>query len=675
MCNGLNSLLAIIAQAQSQPPSDCCEKLIAAIGALQTGIDGAIASAAASIPPPAGVDLSAINAALDKLAAAAAAQPTYTLEIVTYLCTCITAAASKIPPPTDVSGIVNAINKQTTYLDVPSALINKLSAGGAFPGDYAQLMSGVPWVSPDTYHKLYKWARDLIDLAAGISDPNFGSDPAVKEVWNDLSDGLLSGMKMIARYLGLPDTSFEAFLNGAFKKFLEADDAIIRPVIGPLVDAIAVQLKPAAGVSPTLGNIGVIADKPISQAVGITLSAGVVAWFASMIKEGTGETLAHLAELVGGAIGFEELRDVIIEPLIRHGLAAVADMNARSLFRQHLPQGSDVAEWAARGLITPAFTQRLLNLDGFGDEIQPPTLAAAFQGINPRQLLRMLPAGLLQDSDLADELTFAGMRPASQDRFRLFAPYMASERERAQLRSSLENAYIAGLLADGEYTAQLDSAEHNLARDDLALRAAKWKKLVTITKDLENEYSTLFVGGLLDDATLRGNLAAIGLQSDILDAVAAKAEARAESALNRQAIRAAAALARATANEERRLAVKGITTGTVPTAAGAAALVATGLTPIQAAAWTGLAELAKIGTVRYVYGLALPPADAALLRSRVLALVTQHEAGLITAEQLTAGLTALKITQPWINAIRAGAVRKVTAPTGATAIAITPGGT
>lgn len=637
---------------------------------MQTAIAAAIASAAASIPPEPPPDLSGITAALNQLVAAAALAPGEALTLVQLLCNCLSAIAAKIPPATDVSGIVNAINKQTTYLDVPSALIDKLEAGGAFPGDYAQLMAGVPWVSPDTYHKLYKWARDLIDLAASMSDPNFGSDPATKEAWNDLSDDLLSGLKIIARYLGLPDDSFEHFLGGAFKKYLNATDAIVEPVLRPLVEAIADQLKPAGGAATTLGNIHVDPDKPISSAVGVTLSAGVVAWFASMIKEGTGETLAHLAELVGGAISFEELRDVIIEPLIRHGIAAVADMNARSLFRQHLPQGSDVAEWAARGLITPDFATRLLNLDGFGDEIQPAAKAAAYQGINPRQILRMLPAGLLQDSDLTDELTFAGMRPASQSRFKLFAPYMASERERQQLRSALENAYIGGLLADADYTAQLDSAEHNLTRDDLALRAAKWKKLTSITKDLENEYSTLFVGGLLDDATFRGNLAAVGLQADMVDAVAAKAEARAEAALNRQAIRAAAALARATANEERRLAVKSITTGTVPTAVGAAALVATGLTPVQAAAWTGLAELAKVGTVRYVYGLALAPADAALLRQRVAALVTQHEGGLITPDQLNAGLVALKIPQVWINAIRAGAVRKVTPPTGATAIAI-----
>ena len=637
---------------------------------MQTAIAAAIASAAASIPPEPPPDLSGITAALNQLVAAAALAPGEALTLVQLLCNCLSAIAAKIPPATDVSGIVNAINKQTTYLDVSAALLQKLDAGGAFPAGYSQLLAGAPWVNPDTFWKFWDAARGLIDLVAGFNEADPSKDPTTKKVFNAASDEITTGLKLFARYLGLPEDSFEHFMSALMDKFIKADTIVVEPAIKFIVDKIIGLLTPAGGAAPSLGNVHVDPDTPVTVALTATVAADLAAWLASMIKEGTGESLTHIVEILGAAVGFEQLVDVLVGPYVQHGIKAVADMNARSLFRQHIPQGADVAEWAARGLITPDFATRLLNLDGFGDEIQPPTKAAAYQGINPRQILRMLPAGLLQDSDLTDELTFAGMRPASQARFKLFAPYMASERERQQLRSALENAYVGGLLADADYTAQLDSAEHNLARDDLALRAAKWKKLTSITKDIENEYSTLFVGGLLDDATFRGNLGAIGLQADMVDAVAAKAEARAEAALNRQAIRAAAALARATATEERRLAVKGITTGTVPTAAGLAALVATGLTPVQAAAWTGLAELAKVGTVRYVYGLALAPADAALLRQRVAALVTQYEGGLIQDTALTSGLTALKIPQVWINAIRASAVRKVTPPTGATAIAI-----
>jgi len=93
-------------------------------------------------------------------------------------------------------------------------------------------------------------------------------------------------------------------------------------------------------------------------------------------------------------------------------------------------------------------------------------------------------------------------------------------------------------------------------------------------------------------------------------------------------------------------------------------LVATGLTPVQAGAWTALAELGVLGNQHVVFGLPLNPAEAALLRSRVAALTAQFEAALITAEQYGAGLRALKIPDVWVNALRAGAVRKIAPPKG-----------
>src|SRR5262249_47438482 len=149
-----------------------------------------------------------------------------------------------------------------------------------------------------------------------------------------------------------------------------------------------------------------------------------------------GESLTHIAELVAGAIGFEQLQDVVIGPLVQHGIKAVADMNARRLFRQHIPSSGDTAEMSARGIIPHALTNQLLSYDGLNDQLQEAVVTAAQQGISPRQLIQLLPTGLLTADDLTDELTFLGMRPRSQQRMQLVAPYLAARRERDNLRST-----------------------------------------------------------------------------------------------------------------------------------------------------------------------------------------------------------------------------------------------
>ena len=202
------------------------------------------------------------------------------------------------------------------------------------------------------------------------------------------------------------------------------------------------------------------------------------------------------------------------------------------------------------------------------------------------------------------------------------------------------------------------------------MTSAKWKKLIAITKDLEAEYSTLFQAGLIDDLTLHDNLTGIGLQTDVANAVAAKAEARANATLQRRTIADARALARATAAEERRAAVKGFTTGTIGEAALLAALVATGLTPVQAAAWTELAALTKGGNLRWIYGLQLAPAEATLLRERVAALTDQRKRLHITDPEYHDALAALKIPDNWINAMRAAADAMITPAKSAFAIPV-----
>jgi hypothetical protein len=652
--NLLYTLNGTIVQQQGTN-SQCCAAVVAALNSLQAATTAAIAAIPTPVAPVLSIDLTPIVTTLTALQNAIAIANAEEALCCTKIDADLRAIAAALPSSINIQPIADAINKQSTLQDIPQALLDKLQADGAILPGYGQFLTGGPWSISDIVSKFTEYAEVVIDAVAGFDAAPGTMGPTDKKVFNEIASTITSGLKWFAKYLGLPADSFDHFLKALFGKYISANDAVIEPILSPLITALTGQLKPTGGATPTLGNVFVDPDKPVATAAGVALTAAIAAWVASMVKEGTGEPLKKMIELIAGLIGFEELRDVTIAPLIRHGLAAVGDMNARALFRQHLPKGEDAATWMARGLITPAFGKQLLNYDGFGDQITPAATAAAYEGIRAFQLIRLFQTGLFQSADIQDELTFLGMRPASQTRMQLAAPYIATETERKALQTALESAYTAGLLTDAELTAQLDSADQNTNRDNLILTAAKWKKLIAVTKDLEAEYTTMFKAGLLTDAAYRSFLSGIGLQSDMVDAIAAKAEAQANATLQKKELAQAAALARATASEERKTAMKGYATGKTNEAELILALSATGLTPVQAAAWAGLAALQQVGNLRWVYGLQLNPPAAALLRERVSALSAQREKELLTDPQFTTQLSALGIPQPWLNAIRAHA--------------------
>jgi len=671
LASGLQALTSAVEFGDAAIANQCCAAIVAALGSLQAAVQAAIAGIPAEPPTTLTIDLTPVTEAIAVLGAAVAAANAQEAGCCAKIDADLQAIAAAMPAGVDVKPIADALNTANAMNDIPEPFLGVLKKYFDFPPDIAAALQGAASVSlhggaaamaaTDPAGTVEKWFHDEIDPHGTIAR-------WVKAFWKggmaDLAASLEGWLKVLKKEL--VDT-----LHQGARDFLDPNDSIVQEGVKWLIEILGEQLKPAKGFSTRLGDIGVNPDKPVGNVASVALTSAVLAWIASSAHVDWGESLTKMAEYIAALVGFEEIRDVVISPLIRHGLAAVADMNARSLFRQHLPRGQDATEWLARGLITPEFARRLLNFDGFGDEIQPPAIAAAQTGINPRQLLRMLPTGLLTSQDVTDELTFNGLRQVSQHRFQLVAPYLATERQRSQLRTALEEAFVAGLLADGDYTAQLDSAEQNFVGNDLQLRAAKWKRLVAQNKDLEGSYATLFEAGLLDDAAYHSNLEGIGLQPNMVSVKAARAEARLEAALQRSTIREAAALARATAAEERRVAVKGIATGKLPAAGALAALVATGLTPVQAAAWTALAELGVLGNQHVVFGLPLNPADASLLRSRVAALTSQFEAALITPEQYAAGLRALKLPDVWVNALRAGAVRKIAPPKGLLVVPLT----
>jgi len=238
---------------------------------------------------------------------------------------------------------------------------------------------------------------------------------------------------------------------------------------------------------------------------------------------------------------------------------------------------------------------------------------------------------------------------------KLAAPWLATQPYRTSLIAELRAAYRAGILSDEQLTDGVDDAQRNTDMKSLVLTTAKYAALVDETKALEAEYTALYLVGVMDEQDLVSHLQNIGLQPWAVHMIAGKAEAKANATLHRNTIKAAAALARATALEERKTAMKAFAAGALTSTALVASLVATGLTTTQAGWWVAFAELQKVGNQRWQFGLQLTPAQASILRAKVAALVTQREKMLINDQQLAQQLGTLGLDSTWVNAILAHA--------------------
>jgi hypothetical protein len=625
-----------------------CTQLGGYVSTLNVSLQAISTAIAAAVSGGTPVDLTAVVAQLTAIATALAGLTGAGATPVNVNLTSSTplATATATAPPTDVSGIIAQLAKLFTTIDVPLPIIQQLVAEGFLPPDALTTVGQGDFGSTiaTLWTKWGLWAAQKYLGLFGISVDSAGT-----------------------HFAGV-EATIEKDLGGLFNLLVSGSEVTLTPIVQKLIE----QLKPVLTGAPgsPLGGVSVNADNAVAIALGGALSAATAGWIMSFLGIDAGEPLARIGELMGTAIGFEELRDVQIGPLIRQGAALQAERNAKAYFKQELPDTASLALWAFMGLISSDRAKALSAFNGTPDEMYPVKAASVLRGFNARQMLRLIETNLFSSADIADELTFSAMRPVSQHRMLLAAPYLATAAERSSLRSTIESAAVAGLLADADVTSQLDAAESNTDRDSLCLAKVHLQQLVANAKALEAEYSALFKVGLMTDDAFRGALAAIGLQQWAIDMVAAKAEVAANVALQKKTLAAEAALERATENKARTAAVKAFTTGTIDAAALSAALLATGLTAAQAAFWVTQAVLQKGGALRWLYGLQLSPTEATLLRERVTALTDQRKRLQITDPQFVAALQELGIGPRYINALRAAADAMITPKTSAVVIPV-----
>ena len=621
-------------------------------GAL-AAIATAIATAGAGGGTP--IDLAPIVKELTVLAAAAQSYPPLAKAIGDALNNNLAAIASAIltAPGTDVSSIAKPLAAIAPSRQVMPAVVEAWLAEGLIDGSMSQLINGSPGLEEIIEKDIpgattvLRWAK-MLGVKTGVS-------------WSDVLQFITPEfikwfVPLLAQLEGLLRNTYGGLKPGLLGDIEKIGEGAASVAGLPAIAALEFVLGPVQAMGHiTPGQQTAAAQQTFGRAWAMGETAHLLAIIAGLLPDGLGFAFSGWAALVAEAAGFREIATSIHRPYYGVAFGRPTAYQANAATRSLFPTYANAQSLAARGLITAA---QLAECEAYGG-LQPAYVVAtergAYHGMNARQLLRLIETGLFTNVAISDELTFSGMRPISQTRMQTAAPFLATAAQRTELIDTVESACVQGLLADADVRSLLSYANSTSDQGSLILATAHLKILIQETKDLESEYSTLYYGGVIDDLTFRSYLSGIGLQQWKINTVAGKAEARANAMLQRKTIAAAAALARTTAAEERKTAMKNYSTGSIDAAALAAALVVSGLTPIQAAAWVDLAVLQMKGNLRWVHGLTLNPNDAKLLTERVAALSAQRSHGLITDAQLVAQLSALTIPKDEINAIVAKA--------------------
>lgn len=565
-------------------------------------------------------------------------------------------------PPPDLKPLADALTSIVNEGDVPPPIIQQLIADGYIETKYSGMLQGSPWshvmsvVNSLTHSRLYqKWFA--AEMAAAKDDPLLGPvyTKHVLGVGKDATD-----------IKSLTTSDFVNFTTDAiaavFEKVFGASKTIFSPIVNGILTAHNAEIAKLRNVAPCSEKN--TATALLTEAIG----AGIAAHMASAAAEATSPIhelgIGHVGEIIAAVAGVEDIIKGIIGVEISQLVAIPHRYCINEQGRTILPGMGEAASLHARGLITTTQANQLAGYNGLAQQYTQPTLEAAYSGISARQLIRLFATGLFSPADIQDELNFAGMRPASQHRYQLVAPYLATNPERTQLRSQLESEFGAGLMTEGELIAAIDSAEQNTNRDSLILDRVRSKERVEIATQLEKEYTAQYIGSLIDHAMYVQNLTGMGLQQWKVDGLAGIADARKAATLQRQMLAEEKAVTRATQAAERKTSMAAYQDGYTTEPGLLAALLASGLTAQQAAAWVTLANLKKAGSLRWVYGLQLQPAQATLLKERVSALTTQLEKGYINAFTYVAGLDALKLPGHWVNALLAKAEATIAASKG-----------
>ena len=323
---------ALICAIQALPQAGqgdetCCLNIIAAIA----GVSSSIANLVAALPLP--LDLTPIVNALNAIATASSSSGPAVVNVdTTPIAAALKPLADAIAssPATDVSGIVAQLTAMVGQGDVDQATIDALVAAGLLSAGDGQTLQGIKW-------------SDAISYIIG-STPVRTAEHFIKAVG---ADAATIGSEAAAA-VGAGATWVEQKVAAG----LTLERNAVLDVLQPILQSVLSAVTPAS--TPAIGQAGVDGDTVIADVATVMLNIKLLAMLLSMLREGAGEQLSNIGEKVLALLGFEELREVQLGPLVKNGLAKVADMNAKALFQQDIPGVGQITTLVARGIMPAA---------------------------------------------------------------------------------------------------------------------------------------------------------------------------------------------------------------------------------------------------------------------------------------------------------------------------------
>lgn len=664
----------VAAGSQTSDPCCCAGLVVTALTGIDTMLQ-AIAAIMGSWTPGSAtgaVDLTTVNAQLTAIAGTLASFPT----TPTADGNNITAAINQVAPALNAAAPANLQPLVTALQNLAATLVPPGTAPGAAPSALIASLFGTLDVPQSLYQQLetdgYIPAGYAALLAPGGVGPGSvaGAWGAVKNTVEGWLASIGTDVESVATAAKPYITSAITWFESTYATITAAEDSTLEPIIEGMVNALTSYLNPVT--TPVPGNSGADSWGALTRVVTLLLNINAASVIVDLLRPGAGASIRKYADTGLSMMEYQELASIKIGPMITYGAGRDSEHAAKALFMQELPHNNEMAAQAARGIITAAAAQAVMKMNGLDPSFQTPAITAAQSGLNPRQLIQLLPSGLLSAADITSELTFNGVRPQSQSLFQLVAPWLATKTARDAYIAALEQAYVFGLYADADYQNLVASAEQNTTLSSLQLLTVQVKALTEQTKELAASYYPLYQSGLMTQAGLQAALEGLQIQPNWVTAIMAKQEALAEARLQRQAISAANKLANLTTNVERKTLLANFKAGSINSATYAAGLVGTGLTVVQAAAWADLAALWLQGNLTWLYGVVMPRPQAQITQAQVNAILGQVSSGLISAATAASELQTLNVPATWINALIAKAAASATSKTLAYLYPVTP---
>lgn len=665
LCNALQQAIGSLATTISGTGEDstCCAAVVQAIASVASQLGIIAASISTPSTPSAPVDLSGVVGALQTLVNATLAYMPTAEAIGTLLSTGLNNIAKAVSsaPAFDTSGIVNTLNQSNLNDIIPAAVTDYWVQNGIIQPALAQLFSDRPW----------PWLHTALAGAASIS-PIIGwverylGDTADAEAgwrmnYNRMQAWTKAGIDALTGFTPATNPKTIGQLGALLKAYVGATDKTIQPVLEPFINTILGQLK--ANGPTSIANIGVDPDTPVATAAGIALTAGAAAWLLSFAGIDEGESLTHIAELIGGLLGFEELKDVQLRPLISHGIEKVATMNAKAMFQQELPGHGELAALAARSLITAQQYFAWVPFTGLPGQLQQQNLANAYKPINPRAIASLIADTPFDTAQMQAVLQDNSLSPANVQFLLGLLQYNSTKNVRNSYINEAQTAYGDGVVSDEEFQQVLTNAGWSTEAINFATQKALLQRRIRLAAQTESYIVPEVVAGLLTAEEGLNALEASGVQPWYAQLKITLAQTRAQLNLNKKELAAEAKLANQRNRAGVKAAIADFRNGNINSVALEAALLAANQDPLITTLTVATETAIQQGKLKFVYEQLLTPEAAKVLSDQVAALAAQATHLLIDPTTAQAQLQALHVPQPEVTALIARWFASQTKPT------------